>query len=619
MRSPRPNQLRLFNPRSLVSWSLRTAIVMLGLSRFGSGLAAQEDGKPAHDPAGAQNDLTYQRSVQLPQGMAVPEVITTEFFTHGELDDNGRGLAVFDSRNKPVPWRVLQVGPGDFCRIAFQTVPREHHYRICYGGKGKPEKSPDWTSSAGLVLETRRFKSCDLDNPVSLHATFESSSSFGTGFVPSVFHRFNPYWPDPEPFLSEYHGTLRVSRSGLYRFFTSSQDASFLSIDGKLVVAAPGWHGPVGDARWKGEIDLSAGAHMFQYLHAAAGPDACMVAAWQPPGAGKPEPIPPEAFGFERVAQLPALGVKHPREFAVDMVGEVALSESDLPLIRTQFRLVTARGSTARPRAHWDFGDGQTTTSTDPVHIYLHPGIYKVSMKVAGETDSQATVDRVPIRRPLLFADESHPADKLAPYLALAEKYNPAKLDPTGLLQLIRAFDEAGLPARAVKAGQAAIITAREPMDSESALLATRLVSKLLVDRFDDPQGAVGFLEGSVKALRPEPWKAECEVRAADIALNDLLAPRSPRSCSIRPRHGLEMEATPIWRAGSIASGETGIPESVTSRRPARPMRKRWQQSARVGQPSNRTPGVAHIAALPRHFCAIRISTAPRRARSVAR
>jgi len=508
---------------------LLQAIVILGLSSAWRDLPAQEASKSAQDTGGDENGLTYQRRVQVPQAAAVPEVVVTEFFTHGELDEKARGLAVFDGRLNPVPWRVLQVGPGDFCRVAFQTVPKERLYKICYGAKGRTTKSPDWTSSAGLLLETRRWRNCDLNNPASLREAFGSSNPYGRGFVASVFHRFNPFWPDPEPFLSEYRGTLQISRPGLYRFFTSSQDASFLLIDAKQVVAAPGWHGPVGDARFKGEIDLSAGPHAFQYVHAAAGPDACMVAAWEPPGTVKPEPIPPEAFASDRIALLPALGVKHPREFAVDTAGEVPLSESDLPLIRAQFRLVTARGSTSRPRAHWDFGDGQTSSQTDPLHIYLHPGIYTVSMKAAGDVDSQAIVDRVPIHRPLVLADESHPPDKLGPYLALAEKYNPAKLDSTGLLQLIRAFEEAGLAVRAVKAGQAGILAEREPMDSESAIAAVRMVSGMLHDRFDDPQGALAFLEGSLKVLRPEAWKAECEIRAADLALHDLLAPQAAR------------------------------------------------------------------------------------------
>ncbi|MGO9464047.1 MAG: PKD domain-containing protein [Isosphaeraceae bacterium] len=513
----------------VVASKLLPAIVILGLASARSNLSAQEASKSGQEPGGDEHGLTYQRRVQVPQAAAVPEVVVTEFFTHGELDERAGGLAVFDGRRNAVPWRVLQVGPGDFCRVAFQTVPKERLYKICYGGKGEAPRSPDWTSSAGLLLETRRFKNCDLNNPASLREAFASSNPYGSGFVPSVFHRFNPFWPDPGPFLSEYRGTLQVTRAGLYRFFTSSQDASFLSIDAKPVVAAPGWHGPVGDARFKGEINLSAGPHAFLYLHAAAGTDACMVAAWQPPGTGMLELIPPDAFASDRIAQLPALGVKHAREFVVDSVGEVPLSESDLPLVRVQFRLVTARGATTRPRAHWDFGDGQTSSQTDPLHIYLHPGIYTVSMKAAGDLDAQAVVDKVPIHRPLIFADENHPPDKLGPYLALVEKYNPAKLDPTGLLQLIRAFDEAGLVARAVKAGQAGILAERAPMDSESALAAVRTVSGMLHDRLDDAQGARAFLEGSVRVLGPEAWKAECEVRAADLALHDLLAPQAAK------------------------------------------------------------------------------------------
>lgn len=528
--------------------SLIAGLLAVELSTSGNNLAAQVADDPGRDPAGAQNGLTYQKRVQVPQSMPLPEVVATEFFTHGELDDKASGLAVLDSRLDPVPWRVLQVGPGDFCRIAFQTVSKERQYRICYGGAPRLAKSPEWSSSAGLTLETRRWKNCDLNSAASLRESFDSSSPYGTGYVSSVFHRFNPYWPDPEPFLSEYRGTLRISRPGLYRFFTSSQDASFLSIDGKEVVAAPGWHGPVGDARIKGQIKLSAGSYAFRYLHAAAGPDACMVAAWEPPGAAKPEPIPPGAFGSDRIAQLPAQAVKHQHEFAVDIVGEVALAESDLPLIRVQFRQITAHASTSRPHAHWNFGDGQTSAATDPVHIYLHPGIYTVSMKVAGETDAQAIVDRMPIHRPLLFADESHPPDRLGPYLTFVEKYNPGRLEPASLLQLIRAFDEAGLPGRAVKAGQAGIIAKREPMDSESAILAVRMVSRLMIDRMDDSDGARAFLEGSVPALRPPKWKAECEIRSADLALHDLLAPQTAKklldSATARLENGGDADIT---------------------------------------------------------------------------
>jgi len=445
----------------------------------------------------------------------------TEFFTNGELSASGSSIVVHDSRRNAVPWQILQLGPGDFCRLAFQTA-KQHLYKIYYAGKGEPEKPPAWTNRAGLLLETRHWTNCNLRSLDSLRDTFKSAEPFGSAFVPAVFHRYNPFWPDPEPFLSQYQGTLRIARPGLYRFFTSSQDCSFLLIDGKLVVAAPGRHGPVHDSRIRGQVNLSAGPHEFQYLHAAAGANACMVAAWQPPGSAKPEPIPPEAFGSEAIGQYPAIGVKHLHEYSVDIAGEVPLAGSDLPLVRVQFRSVSTRASAARPKIHWDFGDGQTSTLTDPPHIYLLPGLYTVTMKVSGESESLATTNRVPIHRALVFADQNHPPDQLGPYLTIRDKYDPAKLDPPGLLQPVRAFDEGSLFARAAKAGQAGILAEREPMDSDSALAVVRLVGGLLRDRLDDAATALSFWQEAVKVLRPAVWKAECEIEAADLAINDL-------------------------------------------------------------------------------------------------
>ena len=248
--------------------------------------------------------------------------------------------------------------------------------------------------------------------------------------------------------------------------------------------------------------------------------------AWWPPGnlpgSQKPEPIPPEAFDSQAIARLPAVGVKHPREYTAEVVGEVPLADSDLPMIRVGFKLVATQATTSRPRLHWDFGDGQTSTLTDPMHIYLHPGLYTVTMTVTGESERLAVVNRVPVNRALVFAGETQPADDLASYLAIVARYDPAKLDTTGLLQLIKAFGQAGLPPRAAKAGQAGIL-GRQSVDSESGLAVVRLVGGLLRDQLDDPEGALTFWQKAVKVVGPGPWKAECEIEAADVALNVLI------------------------------------------------------------------------------------------------
>ena len=104
-------------------------------------LSAQQSGDQAQGSRETEKGLIYQRRVQLPQGSALPGIIMTEFFTDGALAAGGANLAVYDNRNSPVPWRILQAGPGDLCRIAFQTVPKQHLYKIHYGGKGEPQQA----------------------------------------------------------------------------------------------------------------------------------------------------------------------------------------------------------------------------------------------------------------------------------------------------------------------------------------------------------------------------------------------------------------------------------------------------------------------------------------------
>ncbi|MFO0908019.1 MAG: PKD domain-containing protein [Isosphaeraceae bacterium] len=479
---------------------------------------AQEEEAPPSFP--------FERRVHTPPGAGGPRVVVTEFFTQGALDRDGSNLVVEELRQRPVPWRVLQVGPGDFCRVAFQPAPGVHEYRIAYGGKSRT-RSPAWGNPPGLVMEVRHWHAADLGKLASLREAFARAEPIGADYVPSVYLRFNPINAAPAPFLSETRGTLLIDRPGNWRFFTSSQDASFLLIDGHEVVSAPGFHGPTGNTRFHGEIRLTQGSHAFEYVHAASGPDCCLVAAWQGPGSEKAEPIPAGAFGSNQVARLEAVELRHqgkrlPRDMAVDVAGEVSLNDDDPPLVRVRFRAVTAGASATRSRLHWDFGDGQTSTLPDPNHIYLHPGVYRVSLTAGGEAESLAVVNQVSVGRALAFEDPNRPPDQLPVYLAAIDKYDSAGLDPTGLLQLVRVFDHAGMPDRAAKAGRAGL-AGRKNVEEKDALEAARKIGELLRDRLADPAAAASFWAEAAQAFKPPLWKAEAEVEAADLTLNELL------------------------------------------------------------------------------------------------
>src|SRR6516165_4631252 len=123
--------------RSAGWWSILAPLTIAA----GPAILGQQIGPRDHEPA-ADTASIYQRKVQLPQSSPLPAIVMTEFFTLGELDAKGEKLSVQDGRRNPVPWKILQVGPGDVCRIAFQAVPRQNVYRINYGAKGPAAQSP---------------------------------------------------------------------------------------------------------------------------------------------------------------------------------------------------------------------------------------------------------------------------------------------------------------------------------------------------------------------------------------------------------------------------------------------------------------------------------------------
>jgi PKD repeat protein len=258
------------------------------------------------------------------------------------------------------------------------------------------------------------------------------------------------------------------------------------------------------------------------------------VAAWQPPGSSKPEVIPPRAFGSDTIAHLPAGALWHKTNgripaFAVEARGEVPLAGSEQPLVRVQFKDVSARGVIDRARVRWDFGDGYTTEVKEPLHIYLSPGLYTVKMTVQGTSRTLETVNRVPITRPVLFPDPKKRPDQLTSYRRILDKHDPKKLKFENVLQLVRAYEQLGEIPRAAATGRTALLSDRRPEEDTAIEDLVRVVGPLFRDRLDDPEGALSVWQAAAKAIRREDGKLRCEAEAADILLHDLLRPREAK------------------------------------------------------------------------------------------
>ena len=150
---------------------------------------------------------------------------TSAFLHHGQVAVDGRNVAVFAKNQKAVPCRVLQIGPGDLCRVAFQAASGQGNYEVFYGGEPPAaDARPAWTATEGLLLETHEFRSCNMNDFNSVREAFNASKRIGSDYVDGIRYAGNPFNLKRGPFLSRYSGMLRIPAGGTYGFMTTSQD-----------------------------------------------------------------------------------------------------------------------------------------------------------------------------------------------------------------------------------------------------------------------------------------------------------------------------------------------------------------------------------------------------------
>lgn len=410
-----------------------------------------------------------RRSVTLPQPPRGGEVCVTGFFTYGALTDEKPGVVVVTGRDE-VATRVLQRGPGDQVRIAFLTAANEPHYDIYYGGAATEESWPD---APGLLLDVREFVDCDVAQLDSVRDAFERAPRLGCDYVDQVYLGLLPFADSATPVLAVFSGTLTVEQAGAYKFYTTSQDASWLLVDGNPVVSWPGRHRPVGDARHVGNVTLSGGAHRFEYVQATPDEGYVAVAAWQPPGVQAIKPIPAAAFGEVRrvEADRPRLrGGATLADFRATSLAQAVVTADAPPLVRMRF----AVPGSSRP-SRWSFGDGQTAVGTDVEHVYLAPGEYTVGCETPG---SRGVSCQVAVAPPWSRLNKEEANADIAVWQAELQKYNVGLLSAPALRQLVRVYGELEDPARAIEAGVAGFH--RRPRDA--APLEANAAAELVAD-----------------------------------------------------------------------------------------------------------------------------------------
>lgn len=385
-------------------------------------------------------DYAARRAVTVYAGDAgVPgdEAAIVTFETAGMAAKDGADIRVV-ARGREVPCRLYGVGPGDTATLAFKVTKEVRDYHIYFANPKAKAPSGGWSPARGLILETRKFNGGDPSNLARMRQIWAASGPFyGAGAVERVWHGYNPFGPN-EGFVSRYEGWFVCRVKGTYDFATTSDDASFLVVDGRQIAAWPGWHGPVGDARHHGTAVLDAGVHRLEYLHATGGGTTCAVAAWRAPGADGFEVMPASVFvplSRAVVGPLELASRRTAADFSWQSAGEALLSkEEERYAVRMSFQLRTEGAQTGA--VLWDFGDGQKGRGPAVSHLFLAEGDYNVTMSLGQGANAPSVKNAVRVHRGW-ERQAAKEIDQIASYMPEVAKYDIEALDAGSAYNLI--------------------------------------------------------------------------------------------------------------------------------------------------------------------------------------
>jgi TolA-binding protein len=469
--------------------------------------------------------------------LPIDDAAIVTFRTAGRVKPDGSDIRVV-GRGAVTPHVLYGLGPGDVATIAFKVTPDAREYYIYFGNPSAPVPKYDWQPQRGLILQTRGYRGGDPKNLRNMLAIWDDSGPFfGAGQVDRVWQGQNMFGPT-ESFVSLYTGWILCRDPGEYQFATSSDDASFLSVDDTLVVAWPGSHGPVGDARHNGKVLLKSGLHKLTYRHVNLGATSCAVAAWRPPGQDSFDIIPENAFvplSRAVVGPIALAGERVSPDFTAEITGEALMSKSEeIYAVETTFTNATTNPQSGP--VYWDFGDGQKGEGASDAHVYLASQIYPVTMRLGSGPSAPSLTQKVQVHEHWGWQTRKD-IDDIVSIFPDISRYDIAKLDTPSCLNLLKLVAEQGSLDFA-KRITLSVISRPSASKSDLAFATAKLREIAGPARLAADDALVAAYVVAVKDSSGEP-KA-----ALALALSDILLERGSASTAADITKGALAEAS---------------------------------------------------------------------------
>jgi tetratricopeptide (TPR) repeat protein len=177
-----------------------------------------------------------------------------------------------------------------------ESMPSEGGATLYFGGNSS-RRMQSWSAARSLLLETRRMPDgANITTYSGWQEAWKKSTAVdGVGFVPLVFHGGNPFGKESR-YLSRYTGMIKTGDGGEMKFYTLSDDVSYVMMDGNPVMSWQKNQPPPLDPRKAPVTKVRTNGKFanVEYSHGAIDAPGAMVLGWEQ--GGKLGNVPPDAW-----------------------------------------------------------------------------------------------------------------------------------------------------------------------------------------------------------------------------------------------------------------------------------------------------------------------------------
>ena len=345
-------------------------------------------------PDGAVAHYRVEVSADRPTNDVV--VCGIRFFAGGLLAPDSQNIRVTDSKGTALPIQIVYTHPLNACLVLFPVKAGEETYHLFFGGTVTSGTALT-NFGRGFFYETRARPEGDSSTWDSMKKSWTAATnSMGVAVLTDTQTRCNPFDESENQFMSRTWGALRVPREDQYKFALFARDQGFLTIDG-LPVASTAID-PTAKTQPISDVLLGKGVHALDILQARLSGPGVTALVWLMPW--------PEYYYANLVSRaiqpawLPSIVDGMPRDYEVrsqpffaffnDFQADMLLA-ADQPVVMMRFHNRTG-GKTDGLTYQWDFGDGTTSAEANPLHVYVKPGRYVVTLTAGGTSKFQKMV-----------------------------------------------------------------------------------------------------------------------------------------------------------------------------------------------------------------------------------